>query len=244
LDEFKERVEKLCNIHIEACEESIPNSDSEPVEPINYHSSDEKTGIQALERLLIEKMKPSQPERRDPEYIRHGTKCLIASKNIRTGLIDAYTVGDSRKEGDYLQHIQQIVSTAPLGEHVIICDQLNTHKSESLVTWIANQINYKGELGEKGKEGILKSMVTRQEFLEDESHRIRFLYTPKHCSWLNQIENWFGLLQRRVIQRGVFQSKEILANKIIAFIEYYNSYLAKPYIWKSKCEKFIKGFTI
>lgn len=229
-------MEKLCLIHIAACKQGEHNSDAR----VTYHSSDEKTGIQALEHLLVEPMQPGQIQRYDPEYIRHGTKCLIASKNIATGLIDTYTVGNSRKEEDYLQHIKEVVANDPFSEHVIICDQLNTHKSKSLVCWIAEQINYQGILGTKGKTGILKSMKTRQKFLEDESHRIRFLYTPKHCSWLNPIENWFGLLQRRVIRRGEFTSGDDLANKIIAFIQYYNSYLSKPYIWKSKCHKLIK----
>ncbi len=183
-------------------------------------------------------------EKVESEYQRNGTQCLIASKDIKTGKIAEYSIGQTRTELDYLTHIQNIVKTNPKEKTVIFCDQLNTHKSETLVYWIAQTIRYVGELGIKGKEGILKSQETRQAFLEDESHKIRFLYTPKHCSWINQIENWFGILQRKVIRRGNFTSTQDLEQKIIDFIIYYNKCLAKPCRWKSKCEKIIMSFRV
>ena len=73
-------------------------------------------------------------------------------------------------------------------------------------------------------------------------HKISFVYLPKHTSWLNQIENWFGLLERRVLKRGIFVSKEDLKQKIINFIEYYNKYYAKPYIWKKTAKSILKKF--
>jgi len=82
------------------------------------------------------------------------------------------------------------------------------------------------------------------KFLENKSHRIRFQYTPKHCSWLNQIENWFGFLQRRVIKNGQFSSVEILENKINLFIKYYDKYLAKPMKWLFKGEKYLQKLNI
>ena len=75
-------------------------------------------------------------------------------------------------------------------------------------------------------------MKTRKEFLEDESHCIRIIYTPKHSSWLNQIEIWFGILSRKILgRRASFKSVKELEDKILDFIEYYNTNLAKPFKW-------------
>jgi hypothetical protein len=105
------------------------------------------------------------------------------------------TIQDTRTEADFLAPIQQLVESDPEGQWIFIADPLNTHKSASLATWIAEQCAVKDDLGEKGKAGILQDMPSRAAFLQDESHRIRFIYTPKHCSWLNQIEIWFGTAQ-------------------------------------------------
>ena len=74
-------------------------------------------------------------------------------------------------------------------------------------------------------------MKTRQEFLSDLSHRIRFVYTPKHSSWLNQIEIWLSILVRKLLKRGSFTSVADLQAKVLAFIEYYNRTMAKPFKW-------------
>ena len=201
-------------------------------------SCDEKTGIQALRHLHVEAMKQGKAERKDPEYERNGTTTLLASLLVKTGTINAYTLGKTRKEWDFLGLVKDNVATDPDGEHIIICDQLNVHKSENLVRWVAQQIDFKGALGAKGKTGILCSMKSRMEFLEDKTHRIRFLYTPKHCSWMNQIENWFGKLQKKVISRGEFDSVKNLEEKIAGFIDYYNAYMYKPMKWKFEGEAY------
>jgi transposase len=210
----------------------------QPDSRLNVSSSDEKTGIQALRHLKVETMKPGRDERKDPEYERNGSTTLIASRDVKTGKINAFSLGKTRKEEDFLEHVKEIVATDPQGEHVIICDQLNTHKSVSLVEWIAEQIGFTGDLGVKKVRGIQKSMGSRMAFLEEKGHRIRFLYTPKHCSWMNQIENWFGLLESKVISRGEFCSVDDLQNKITNFIRYYNKCLFKPINWKFEGEKY------
>jgi putative transposase len=80
----------------------------------------------------------------------------------------------------------------------------------------------------------LQSMESREAFLSDESHRIRFVYVPKHTSWLNQIECWFSILVRRLLKRSSFRSTEELSQKILNFIDYFNQHFAKPFVGKFK----------
>jgi transposase len=128
-------------------------------------------------------------------------------------------------------HIQATVATDPNAKWVFIADQLNTHKSASLVKYVAELCGIKTPLGEKGQSGILENMASRAAFLQCSEHRVRFVYTPKHCSWLNQVEIWFGILSRRLLKRGSFPSIEALNQRIHAFIDFFNETLAKPFRW-------------
>ena len=162
---------------------------------IHVVSTDEKTGIQALERLHPDiPMGPGRVQGREYEYIRHGTLCLIANLEVWCGCIIAPTLGPTRTEADFAAHVEQTVATDPLAGWVFIVDNLNTHQSESLVLYVAEACGIEEDLGEKGKSGVLKSQASRAAFLSDPSHRIRFVYTPKHSSWLNQVEIWFSIL--------------------------------------------------
>lgn len=204
-------------------------------EGVNTISTDEKTGIQALERAAQDKpMKPGVPERMEYEYIRHGTQALIASFEVATGKVIKGSVVNERTEKEFATHIASVISTNPEAAWIFVADQLNTHKSESLVRLIASECAIKEELGRKGKDGVLMNRKTRGEFLSDESHRIRFVYTPKHASWLNQIEIWFSILVRRLLKRASFKSVEEMRERILAFIGYFNTTMAKPFKWTYK----------
>lgn len=200
-------------------------------------SVDEKTGIQAIYRKES-KVKRGRIKKKEYEYVRNGTTSLIAAQDVSTGELICGYLGTTRKEPDFLAFCQQTVKLFPKKDEIIfLADQLNIHKSASLVEWIAQEIGFKEDLGKKGMKGILKSMKSRMLFLEKEEHRIRFVYTPKHCSWLNPIENWFAKLQRQVITGGNFASVNDLEDKIKNYIKYYNCCLLKPLKWK------FKGFT-
>jgi hypothetical protein len=221
---FREEVRTVCKLYHQAVEWHEQG--------VHLISTDEKTGIQALERLHPTRpMEPGKPEATEFEYLRHGTQALIANFEVATGKMISPTVGDTRTEEDFVSHMRTTVATDPEARWVFIVDQLNTHKSAGLVKWVAEQCQVEEDLGVKGRCGILKDMDSRAAFLQDPQHRIRLVYTPKHCSWLNQIEIWFGILTRRLLQRGAFSSKEELKQRILAFIEYFNETLAKPFRW-------------
>lgn len=221
-DAFAQEVQQICQLYLQA-----PSLYAQGVRVI---STDEKTGIQALERTCSSlPMRPGKVECREFEYIRHGTQCLLANFEVATGQVIASTVNDTRTEADFVTHIVHTVAIDPDSTWIFVVDQLNTHQSEGL--YVAQECGIETELGVKGKSGILESMKTRKAFLEAPNHRIRFVYTPKHCSWLNQVEIWFSILVRRLLKRASFESVEQLKQRLLAFVEYFNAILAKPFKW-------------
>lgn len=199
---------------------------------IHTVSIDEQTGIQALERIAADLL-PCRGllARREYEYIRHGTLGLFGNLHVATGEILSPLIRATRTEADFLENIDGLVCTDPAAPWRFVTDNLNTHVSESLVVYVAAACGIAADLGVKGRRGILKSVQSRREFLTDTRHRIRFIYTPKHCSWLNQIEIWFGTLRKKLTRNGSFCSLDDLQARILRFIAYYNETMAKPYRW-------------
>lgn len=223
-DVFAAEVAQVCQLYQQA-----PQLQEQGVHLL---STDEKTGIQALERKHAPlRMRPGKVECQEFEYVRHGTQCLLANFEVATGKLVAPTVADTRTEADFVAHIKRTVATDPDARWIFIVDQLNTHQSENLVRYVAQECGLSPDLGVKGKSGILQSMASRKAFLETVTHRIRFVYTPKHCSWLNQVEIWFSILVRRLLKRASFASVAQLKQRILDFIDYFNVTLAKPFKW-------------
>lgn len=223
---FQSQVEMVCQAYLDA---------PDLYHQFNTHTVcvDEMTSLQANERCAETKLpQPGQTAKEEFQYTRHGTVCLIGNWHVVRGQMLAATISETRDNQDFATHIEQTVATDPQASWRFIVDNLNTHCGEPLARVVADLLGIDAAtLGVAGRQGILKTMATRRAFLSDASHRIRFIYLPKHSSWLNQIEIIFGIINRRVLRRGSFTSKSDLVQKLHRFLTYFNETIAKPMNW-------------
>lgn len=224
---FNAQVQEVCQTYLQAAE----RQQSEGTHTVCV---DEMTSLQANERRAETKLPgPDQIGKIECQYTRHGTLSLTGSWDVVAGQMINTTVDETRNAEDFALHIRETVAKAPDNEWIFVMDNLNTHYGEPIVRVVAELIGLDpSELGDKKKrKGILGSTATRREFLTDPSHRIRFVFIPKHSSWLNQIEIIFGVIAKRVMRHGNFTSKRDLRDKLLGFIEYFNRTYAKPVDW-------------
>ena len=224
---YKQKIQEINGIYFTAAMINQFGGESD----LRIVSTDEMTGIQALEHKYPDKLaRPHMTAKTEFEYIRHGTTSLIGFFDIVTGRLECPYLNKTRNAEDFVEALTRIIATDPDKHWIIVADNLNTHYSESVVRFVAGRCGItETELNEKG---VLKRVKSRIEFLIDSSHKIRFAFTPKHCSWMNQIEVWFGIINRQLLKRKSFSSVEELETNILDYIRQYNSMFAHPFEWK------------
>jgi len=216
--DFDTKAQDICKLYVQA--------------PVLYQHgdlvicTDEKTGMQILQRkhptILVQ---PGKPEKREHEYIRHGTRCLIASFVVPTGKV-VWDLGVTRTSADFAAHLAHVAAQFPDHKRFHwILDNLNTHWSLDVCKLMA-ELN-----GLPFHQRDLRTGRQRRAFLTDLEHRHVFHYTPKHGSWLNQVELWFSTLARRFLKRGDFASAAEFVARLTAYLEQHNAVRAHPYLW-------------
>ena len=224
---FQTQVDDICSVYLNA-----------PAAYAKHNTRticvDEMTSLAANERRASSKLAlPNQVAKVECQYTRHGTLSLTGSWDVVQGQMIHTTIDETRDAENFAHHIYKTIATDPLASWVVVADNLNTHYGEPVVRLVAKLLGIDpAQLGSKKRQrGVLGCVQSRREFLTDPSHRIRFVYTPKHSSWLNQIEVVFGVIAGRVIRCGDFSSKQDLKTKLLEFIAYYNRSYARPLNW-------------
>jgi transposase len=188
--------------------------------------ADEKTGMQILQRRYpTQPVQPGKPEKREHEYIRHGVRALLASFIVPTGHL-VWNLGQTRTSADWAAHLANVVHQLPaMQRYDWVVDNLNTHWSLDVCRLVAAwcELPFAPKTLERG--------VQRRAFLSDPTHKHGFHFTPKHGSWLNQVELWFRVLARRFLKRGDYDSAQDFDTRLADYLEVYNTHHAHPYRW-------------
>jgi transposase len=224
---FEAQVQEVCDTYLQA-ETAYRQAHTHTV------CTDEMTSLQANEQRADEKLpRPGQSGKRECQYTRHGTLSLTGSWHVVQGQMIHTTIDVTRNGQDFADHIEHTIQTDPSANWIFVMDNLNTHSGQEVVRRIAQLLDIPEDtLGDKKKRrGILGSTTSRRAFLCDRTHRIRFVFLPKHSSWLNQIEVVFGVISKRVMRHGSFTSLDDLKSKLLAFIQYFNQTFARPFNW-------------
>jgi hypothetical protein len=197
---------------------------------------DEKTGMQILQRKYPTRLaRPGQPEKREFEYLRHGTRALITSFCVPTGEV-VWNLGLTRTSEDFARHFAHVASHYRGFERFDwVVDNLNTHWSMELCEYVAALSNVPFPLKQ------LRTGRQRRAFLTDPEHKHVFHFTPRHGSWLNQVELWFSVLSRRFLKRGDFAGPEDFEQRLLRFLEEYNARHAHPYRWTYTGQPLVRG---
>jgi len=188
--------------------------------------ADEKTGMQILQRAYPTQLaQPGKPEKREHEYIRHGVRALLASFVVPTGHL-VWNLGRTRTSADWAAHLAHVVHQLPvMSRYDWVVDNLNTHWSLEVCRLVAHwcEVPFSPKALHRGAQ--------RRAFLSDRTHKHVFHFTPKHGSWLNQVELWFSAFARRFLKRGDFCSVEDFETRLSDYLEVYNTHHAHPYRW-------------
>lgn len=228
-EEDPQREEKIvegCDVYAHAAERAAHGE--------RTVSMDEMTGVQAFQRKHPDvPLLSGHVLRRAFESIRHGTLSWFFNLDVATGQVIEPSWGPTRGEHDCCAHLQRLRESAPeTTRWHLMMDNVNTHCSESLVRWVADLEGLEPEtLGVKDTRGILRSMASRAAFVHDPTHRVVLYYTPKHASWMKQVEIWLSILARTLLKRGNCISRDDLRDQILAFLAYYHRTMAKPITW-------------
>jgi DDE superfamily endonuclease len=188
--------------------------------------ADEKTGMQILQRRSpTQPVQPGKPEKREHEYIRHGVRALIASFVVATGQV-VWNLGQTRTSADFATPLASVVHQLPeMQRYDWVVDNLNTHWSLDVCRLVAQWC------GVPCVAKALRRGAQRRAFLSDPTHKHVFHFTPKHGSWLNQVELWLSVLARRFLKRGDFDSAHDFETRLSDYLEIYNTHHAHPYRW-------------